>query len=259
MGRWIIFAGLLLALGVCQFAGDSVEAQRARRRDTTKMRELERAVMDKNAKDEDRIKAITDVGAITSAPDARGVGAVYVEWYAKNGAGVVTTAFEQAMRGITDEATLIGLREDVLDTGTDAGLRVEWFRANLSLDTTDVNQFIVGRADDPLPTIRVFALEEIGARYLQEGWGSVTASLSDKGSWRVRVSAIQAVVKFAKRDPAKYRKTGVDALMETLFREQGAVRSNVMDALKQISGEDYGQDEEAWRAWYRRFRQSDGD
>jgi hypothetical protein len=257
---------ILLALSLTLVCAISVtldvpetEAQRKPKRDVEKLKEFRAIIFNKDAAPADRIKAVKDMPKVTSAPVARGLGEIYLEIVTKDGPSDLTNALRDTLRGITHEETLVGLRDDVRDAANvDHDLRADWLRANMSLTTPDCDEFLVECADDMIPTIRMYAIEALGARGVAKGFEPVTAHLNDTGSWRVKGAAIQAVVGYVKHDPARYRTGSIHALMDALNREMGGLQLDLMIALKAVSGRDFGTDRDAWWSWYRDFRKGDG-
>jgi len=233
----------------------SIEAQGRGKREVDKMKDFRAIIFKQGATMAERVKAVEALPRIESAGTARGLGEIYTEIVEKEGASDVTNALREKMRGIKHEATLVSLRDDVKDVGkTDEDLRGDWFRANLSLQDEAADDFIVSVADDKVPTMRMYAVEAIGARRIAKGYERVLGALADNGSWRVRSAAISAVVSFVKYDKPKYLNVSVDALMDSLNREKGGMQQDVMFALKEVSGKDFGFDPQAWWAWYQEFR-----
>lgn len=236
----------------------TLEAQRKPKRDVEKLKEFRAILFNTEATPAERIKAVKDLPKVQTAPVARGLGEIYLEIVTKEGASDLTNALRDVARGITHAETLVALRDDVRDSANvDHDLRADWLRANFSLKTPDCDDFIVECADDMIPTIRMYAIEELGVRCPEKGFEPVTAHLKDTGSWRVRGASIQAVVGYAKFDPARYRNGSIHALMDTLNRETGGLQIDLMNALKAVTGKDFGTDRDAWWAWYREFRKAE--
>ncbi|MCK6440789.1 MAG: VWA domain-containing protein, partial [Planctomycetes bacterium] len=99
-----------------------------------------------------------------------------------------------------------------------------------------------------ITSLRVLAVRACGENRFKSGFDKVKNSLNNE-SWRVQLSAIEALVNYA-ADP-EYTDAAIEAIINFMGRIDGKLVEDCAKALRDITGEDYGTDAEAWRAWFR--------
>ena len=87
----------------------------------------------------------------------------------------------------------------------------------------------------------VEALANLGAREAAESW-LITVGLVEK-EWNLRSSVVRALAKLRSR-------AAVPALIDQLETEEGRVRTEIGDALKSLTGQNFRSNLEQWRKWY---------
>ena len=102
---------------------------------------------------------------------------------------------------------------------------------------------IVAFVGDAEPALRTAALDALGE--IREPAKSLPAMLPllEANDWQVRAAAIQAIGKLRVKE-------AVEPLMASLAREEGRLREDAAEALKNTTAVDFGYDPEAWQRWW---------
>jgi HEAT repeat protein len=115
------------------------------------------------------------------------------------------------------------------------------------LMTAVVEPLIVALGDED-SGVRASAAQALGMLGDVRAVEPLVAALKDKDGWWVRPTAAKALGKIAAL-------TGDEQAVEALIAAlKGMNRPAATDALKDLSGQDFGADADAWQAWWRKQR-----
>ena len=103
-----------------------------------------------------------------------------------------------------------------------------------------VRKLLEDEKDARVLSMALFSAESLG---MKDDVDLVLPHLEHE-DWQVRVAAIEALASF------KLDRT-IEPLIDRLMNERGRLREDLADALKKITGKDFGRDANLWRKWYR--------
>jgi|GEM_PF-5881240 len=261
----LIFAlAALVALATVPLIGYYEDAPvEARGRDSNRKlkRELEN-ILKANTTEEDKIKAMHSEVNQLEAFDAESVRAL-IEFYAEEleelkenqKLGALELAVLDKISGVTDKDVLKELREDLLDFELPLRLRARLFDAIASDQGEDTSLFMIELTENASTTIRMFAVQDLGKRLYKDAFDALIKRVRYDANHRVRKAAVEAITVYGRKWD-ELKKQTVQALIDLMVRVDvteggGMLVGSCADALKKLSGEDFGADPAAWAKWWR--------
>jgi HEAT repeat protein len=109
---------------------------------------------------------------------------------------------------------------------------------------------LIALVSDKDPTLRVVSLDALAEVNMPELTKEVIlGAMEGDSSWQVRASAINAVRKMRFKD-------GIQPLIERLREEEGRLRGDAYEALKEITFNNYDDDPDIWQRFWDRARET---
>lgn len=189
-----------------------------------------------------RAKAID---ALKQAPDPMKFAVLSTRVVGREKRADVVARAVDVLAGIKDETTATSVAVAAKTAPPEA--RVVYVEALGGLvSSTSAHQMLLELVKDRDAYVRGMAAAGLGEHRAVDALRPLVALLDDK-SWMVQAAALAAIPRISDKEAVK--KT-VPKLIEFLENVSGRMKVDGAEALKRITGRNFGRDPEQWRAWY---------